>query len=340
MGFVSLFNYVVDPYQQYRKAKFYSVMYMNGTERYLNAGLAKTYPYDSVVIGSSMMQNFLISDVAEYLGYAQPIKLTTSGSDIFEEAVILETAIATSRVKNVLFGLDIFSLHKDGLESTFPLYLYDDNTINDYKYLFNIDTLKRSILYPVIPLLVRNDHPRLNYNLMYQWQHLFDDGHFNDKRVLEIWRSILLNDDLEAAGDMRSFSKMKGNFDNVIMPIVNQQHDIKFIFFFPPYSSLAYKLSLKEGTLADFIEIKKYIVGRLSGLPNVELHDLQIAKEITHNLNNYMDLSHYHQEVTSLILMSIRNNTYKVTAANVDAYANELLDQTVNYSVPGLSDDH
>ena len=351
-AFVTVVNFVVDPYQQYRKAKFYPVMFMNGTERYLNAGLAKTYPYDSVVIGSSMTQNFIVSEVAENLGFPDPIKLTTSGGNIFEEVTILKTAIATGKVKNVLFGIDIMALPEAEAENQLPLFLYDEDISNDYKYLFNLDTFKRSILYPVLPLLVSKDHPRRSYNLMYQWQHLFDESYFNAEKVIEIWRGIERSTDsenvdmLQHVGDKhgayetdrrQSLSNMKLNFDNLVLPVLRQHQNINYIFFFPPYSSLTYKTLEKDGSLADFVKIKKHIVERLSEFPNTRLYDFQAARDITHDLDNYMDLSHYHQKVNTWILEKIRDDAYRVTTDNVDAFANELLDQTVNYKVPGLN---
>jgi hypothetical protein len=344
-------NYVVDPYQQYRKAKFYQVMFMNGTERYLNAGLAKTFPYDSVVIGSSMTQNFIISEVTKDLGFQKPIKLTVSGGNIFEETTILKTAIRTGKVENVLFGIDIMALPDAESRSQLPLFLYDEDIINDYKYLFNLDTFKRAIVYPVLPFLVSKDHPRRNYNLMYQWQHLFDESYFDAKKVLKIWRDIVGSTDskktdmLQHVGDKhgsyvssqgQSLLDMELSLDKFLVPILERRQDINYIFFFPPYSILTYKVLEKEGSLQDFIKMKKYISQRLSRYPHVELYDFQTAKEITYNLNNYMDLSHYHQKVNTWMLEKIREKAYRVTPDNVDLYASELREQTISYSVPDL----
>ena len=62
---VGVINFLLDPFQQYRKANFYKPIYDN--ERYLNPGLAKTYDYNQVIIGSSMTENFLLSDAKDIL---------------------------------------------------------------------------------------------------------------------------------------------------------------------------------------------------------------------------------------------------------------------------------
>ena len=44
----------VDPFEVYHKATAFIPPISNGTQIYSNAGIAKNYAYDSVVIGSSM----------------------------------------------------------------------------------------------------------------------------------------------------------------------------------------------------------------------------------------------------------------------------------------------
>ena len=48
----------VDPFEVYHKATAFIPPISNGTQIYSNAGIAKNYAYDSVVIGSSMTENF------------------------------------------------------------------------------------------------------------------------------------------------------------------------------------------------------------------------------------------------------------------------------------------
>jgi len=43
---------------------------------------------------------------------------------------------------------------------------------------------------------------------------------------------------------------------------------------------------------------------------NVKVYDLQVAKEITHNLDNYTDLSHYSGDINKWIIQQIKNDNY------------------------------
>ncbi len=50
-------TFVIDPYFQYHMPWFGKEAYANN-ERYSNPGLAKNAEYDSVIVGSSMSENF------------------------------------------------------------------------------------------------------------------------------------------------------------------------------------------------------------------------------------------------------------------------------------------
>ena len=59
---------LVDPFEIYHQATLFVPPITNGTQNYANAGIAKSYEYDSVVIGSSMTENFRPSQLDALLG--------------------------------------------------------------------------------------------------------------------------------------------------------------------------------------------------------------------------------------------------------------------------------
>ena len=59
---------IIDPFEIYHQATAFIPPIANGTQIYSNAGIAKNYEYDSVVIGSSMTENFLPSQLDGLLG--------------------------------------------------------------------------------------------------------------------------------------------------------------------------------------------------------------------------------------------------------------------------------
>ena len=326
--FIALLNYTVDPFQQYRKATFYQAPYING--RYLNAGMAKNFSYDSLIIGTSMTENFRIAEITEMLSFSKPIKLTVGGGSIFDESTILKTAIDTGRVKNVLFGLDIFCLKANPESYPLPGYLYDHDAFNDYHYLFNLDTLKRSLTYPFFQLLFKN-HPRMDYARMYEWQHNVADQQFDAIKVLNDYQVQRTRFATNFPEKTSSFQYMKDNFDKILLPVIRENSRIHYHIFYPPYSILEYKLLAENRQLESYIKIKTYISKQLLQLTNVTLFDFQAKKAITHHLDNYMDARHYHQRLNHWMLEQMKASRFKVT--NPQENADEFRRQVIHYSL-------
>lgn len=313
---IGIFNFVTDPFQQYHRSAQHTAYFDTEKERYLNPGLAKNYPYDSILIGSSMTENFLISDLKTVM--QNPIKFCLSGGSAYEIKVTLETALtANKNIKTVLIGLDFFALSGDKLRMRFgpdslPMYLYDDNKLNDYKYLLIADTMKESIKSYARPFL-SGDDVLLNYENMYQWEHLAVDE-FSQESVLDDWheRNKKINK-LFVKNDW-NFVKLQASYDFNIASIVRQYPNVDFVIYFPPYSVLTYVDWKNKKIFEDIIATKKYIASSLSDYQNLQLYDFQNDSNITTNLDLYKDIFHHRQKINSFItqMISQKNTNYKV----------------------------
>lgn len=96
------------PITIYHRPSWYTPL-LSEEERYQNPGLAKNYDYDNIIIGTSMTENFLPSQVDASLG-GTTLKLSMEGSTVDEHYKIAKLALETGKVKQVLWGLDYFSL--------------------------------------------------------------------------------------------------------------------------------------------------------------------------------------------------------------------------------------
>lgn len=301
-------NFIIDPLQQYRKAQFYKPIYDN--ERYLNPGLAKTYDYKQVIIGTSMTENFILSDTKEILGFSKPIKFCMSGATAYEMKIMLDSAYKHHKIDAVIYGLDFFSLtgkttslfYGDG---SLPLYLYDDNLFNDYRYLLSLDTFN----FFANSLILSKSDPMFDFNRMYQWQHDFNESDFNGSdRLMEWKRKDGFNPDY--FDQEYSIESMKANVDANLITVVQNHPETTFYFFYPPYSILAFKDMQSKGWLDTAKELKQYIFNQLAPYPNVKIYDFQVSREVVCNLDNYKDLLHYHQRINTWMLQQIKNENY------------------------------
>ena len=325
------FNYIIDPYQFYRKATLYTFTIQD--QRYLNAGLAKNYTYDSAIIGSSMTENFYANDVNNILHFKKTIKLPFQGASIFEETALLHTILNTKKASNIIFGLDIYSFSGEAIplskSSFFPQYLYDKNILNDLSYVLNFKVLEKSI--KALKKPYDKNKVKQQLNSIYNWQKIWQTS-FNIKNVLKLYnqeKKQFTNKTQQEKNKLLKhfhFSVLQRNFDNELLPIIKANPHTDFYIFYPPYSILAYKLMYQQNILKDTIKFKQYIFNTLKHYKNVKIYDFQVADEIVKNLHNYKDVNHYTEDINKWMLEQMAKDNYLVTEKNIKHYSEQLIE--------------
>lgn len=210
MAFVLLFAalvgtlvFTVDPLQLYRKASYTPLF--TKQQRYQNPGLAKNYTYDTLILGSSMTENFVPSEVGSILE-GDVIKLSMEGSTAKEQRMIADVAIGTGQVQKVLWGIDYFSFRTNTVrdEANFPFYLYDNNIWNDYKYLFNISDVKHAFAAWLLP---KNSLTELrNLDMLNNWD---VKATYGPDKVFAKWVEARSAEQLDAASEPPSIRSNK-----------------------------------------------------------------------------------------------------------------------------------
>jgi len=223
--------FVIDPIQQYRKASFYKPMFTN--QRYLNPGLVKTYDYDTVIIGASETENFNPIYIDKQLN-VKTLKLSIEGSNVFENELMLETAITTGKVKNVIYSIDTFAFHQESASlkySKLPLYLYDESILNDYKYLLNIDIFKKYL----IKIILGNVFNKKKFTQPIEKFQYWGDKFQTRKQKLLIETDKLLSKHEIPNYDKEYYTNMINLFDTQMLTNIKNNKDINYYFIFPPY---------------------------------------------------------------------------------------------------------
>lgn len=320
-------NYVVDPLQQYRQASFYTPIYKSS--RYLNPGLAKTHAYDTALIGTSMVENCRPSYMDRVLG-GRSIKLPMSAGSAFEEGQILQVVLRRPSVKRVLIGLDIFSF-KGARErlpygpGSLPLYLYDTNLFNDVQYLLSLDTLDYYRYLVRSNLLGKKKDPT-TYDDYEYWA---NRARFGAERVWQNWQSGQFNRDFRA--EDFAFSVLKASFDHNLLPLLQRHPQVRFELFFPPYSALVWVDLVNKGVLEEALAFKQYVVAATQTLDRVRVYDFQDNAEITHNLDNYKDISHYRPQINDWMIDSIARGDHLVNGSSVAQRQRQLRQQVQSF---------
>lgn len=333
VGVVSIFNFIIDPYQQYRKPSIYKTFY-GLNQRAFNPGLARHHDYNSIIIGSSMTENFLISKASEIM--RNPIKLSISGGSAHEIFLTLNSAFANNRqIDTILIGLDIYAVSGKSNrlrygDDSIPSYLYDQNLFNDIFYLINFDTLKESVRLPLFKYRYASSEPKWYFEHMYQWQHKHANS-FGKEKIVEQLKNYKPAKTINL--DDYSFKNMKKSFNYNFLSLAKQHSDKDFIFFYPPYSIIAYKMWEENGTLDAILKFKSYAFEQFSKLNNVKVYDFHHAFEITNNLDNYKDYTHYSQEINNWMIDQMKHENYLVTKENIDQHLKSLRKQIKAYDL-------
>lgn len=325
---VGSFVYIVDPLQFYRKATWYSPIY-SWHERYQNPGLARNYEYDTIIIGTSMTENFLPTEVGKTLGGAQVMKLSMEGSTAIEHRMIADVAIRTGQVKRVLWGLDYFSLRQYPSDEEFPYYLYDTNPFNDYKYIFNesniesaIDNLKND---------ADEESRKRKLERLNNWDKMVKYG---KDRVIPFWEKASISEQGFSTNE-DSLESVQNSFNTYIVSLVKAHPEIEFIFYYPPYSVLRQQVwyITNPARYDNQLAMKRYMFEQLSAFPNVSIHEFQTDSSITYNLDQYKDLSHHSGQINQLIIEQIVAGTHLVTKDNLEASIDLMRKQAENVVV-------
>ena len=132
--------YIYDPLQVFhkpwgRESNFHKNM------RQQAAGIINNYDFDSIILGTSMLENTSAKEASEKLG-GEFVNISIPGGNFYERSLILEDTLKKKHIKKVLYTLDN-SLKNNKLKGhkTYPIdsfnYLYDKNRFNDLKVYMN-----------------------------------------------------------------------------------------------------------------------------------------------------------------------------------------------------------
>lgn len=314
---------VLDPFFHFHKA-LDGVEYPleDGMERYLNDGIIKTYDYDAAIVGTSMMQNFKASQFDELFG-TKSIKVTYTAETYYvidqEVRKVLETNPETKCIFRCLDYNKIFQDGKVRNYNDYPDYLYDDNIFNDVNYVFN----KEIFLDSTLPVIKYNMDGKQTTSMddysFWEWQHPVGREH-----VLESYERPQ-----EEVKEQKTFTEedaqtVTNNVTENVIRTVEENPDTMFYFYTPPYSVAFWDEAKRNGDLVRYFEAEKLQAELLLPYDNVKLYTFADHYDITDNLDNYMDPTHYGSKISDKIIDWIYEGKGLLTEENYQEKIQEM----------------
>ena len=332
LGAVASLVFVVDPFFQYHKP-LEGFPYIVDHQVNMNPGLAKNMDYDSILLGSSMTVSFNTDWFDEVIGLKTQ-KLSYNGAYPKDQANIMDIVFEAKgdSVKQVFLGIDELNYSGDVEQTKFeiPEYLYDNNYLNDVKYVFNKDVILDYILRAAADPKDKSD-----WNMIYKpwWQ----DEHYQKALVLMYYEP---SEEAEIAPDTELFLEgIEENLSVNIIPYIESHPETTFTIFYPPYSILYWNNVCREKGLDAVIEKYWYMSQRLLEYDNVEIFFFQNQEEIICNLNNYADYTHYHGRICRYMVECFENGQCRVTLDNLEEELEKLYQLAANYDYEAIWDD-
>lgn len=297
-----LLVFFTDPYVRYHRAFILRQVYQKSAA--MIPGLFRHEKFDSVLIGSSMAQNFDISEINRILE-TRCIKATSAGLPSETLSVYIEKAIEKKgdNLKRIFICLDFWAFSKDNfrLHDNYK-YLYSD-TLFAPEYFFSPDTFDA-----VFNVLLTN----VAYPFDATARHEADRNKmFANKPRIKYGKKIFFRSlKRDAANVPAPGVNVLKNLQAHLLDHIRKNPRIQFDIFLPPYSIYYWCLLKHTKTLEQNLELRTYLAAELKKLPNVQLHDLQTETSITGNFENYRDITHYSRNINTWILTAVRSGKY------------------------------
>jgi hypothetical protein len=306
---VAVFNYVVDPFQQYRKPTWYEARYYRPLQRYINPGMAKHYDYEIVVTGSSMMENTRNSEVGKILT-GKAINLAMGAMTAYELRQLLTTILATGKAKHIILDLNFNAFAGSPtmqvVTEPLPLYLYDDIPWNDVHYLLQAQTLAKSA-----EIVLGMKHSRYSANADQPWY--WADGYtFSKNAVLRGLDLNNINRDFKQLP--RTLEGMRASFDANLLPLLRAYPGVRFSLVYPPWSALVWEDFRQRNQVDVSLAFKRSVFDAVRDLPNVALYDFQARLDWVTNLDNYKDIYHFSPRISREMIEAIAKGSDRVTS--------------------------
>ena len=318
---------LIDPFFHYHKPlKKISYFMDNNQQRYMNDGIVKNFEYDSIITGTSMTENFRSSQF-DNLFNSKSIKVPFSGGSYREINNIVDISLKNKRdVKYILRGLDYGKIREEYSKMSYgnyPTYLYDDNILNDYKYILSKGAFFQSLIN-----LIKSLKSKENIN--------FDE--YSSWRNKESGRDVVLrtykrdeNKKEEEKLTLQEIEIIKENIEKNVIELPKKYPDVKFIYFITPYSIVYWDSINQSGDILKQLEAEKIMIEIILEIPNIELYSFFNNYELITDLSSYTDAGHYNYKINDKILEWISRKEYRLTKENYKKYLEENKEFYLNY---------
>ena len=343
MGTVAL----LDPFFHYHRP-LGGFFYVLDNERSQNDGIIRHFDYDALITGTSLTQNFRPSEADELFG-VHSVKVCFAGATFAEIEANIEKALDTRDVRMVIRCLDDNYLVREADErredmGDYPDWLYNDNPLDDVKYLLSGDVLARYCGPMLIGKLSGRPGGITSFDEYSNWM---EGAVFGHDPVMWNVLSAETQEHLDAGlADMDGYhftgpvpqrkltaeelETERVNIEKNVLAAAKLHPETTFYYYFPPLSGIGWQALYAAGEAEARIEAQRAAAELILAQDNIKLYSFASDTYTTDDPDNYKDTGHYGEWVNTYILECMASDpekgpgTHRLTAGNAGEYFAEL----------------
>ena len=311
-----------DPFYQYHEPFLGLEAVLNDRDNQM-PGTVRNFQYDSVLMGSSVAENFDSAYLDAAYG-CSTLKIIRASGSMADLLYYLEMAQEEHDIENVFWCLDLFAMSAPA-EATLPGgdapgYLHTESILDDIPYLCN-----KEVLLEKIPFMLAYGHAGINTGGNgYNWAR---GKEFGAARAMKAYdrSGIAADAEVEQRAPEESSGLVLENI-RLLEKQISDHPGTSYHVFFPPYSMLWWDCAYVNGELEERFYILEETVSMLLGHENAEVYCFQNQASIVCDLDNYMDMVHYSPQINQYMLERMAAGEDRVTAENKDQIMAQMRD--------------
>lgn len=346
--------YIYDPLQIFHKVWGRAPAFHKDM-RQQAVGIFHNYDFDSIIIGTSMLENSSSTEAGRKLG-GSFVNVSMSSSNHFERSVVLSYLLDKRPLRSVVYSLDYSYLspvydHPEYPKSTWA-YLYDNNRLNDFKAYYNDKYFLCVLLWSSHPNCIgkaksldrpsawfKNPTHASRFGGLDNWFAAANNGQIKSalRKIVDAAEESQKQSSVNRLDYLERREKVLSYVGEYVVSHAINNPQTNFYYVFPPYSrilfSILHQAEPERALLHE--DVVRYIVTETQGMDNVKIIGYE-DQEFPDDISNYKDPGHYREEFNDLFFEDMRLGRHVLTHENVDRYLTIAKEKALAFDLVGL----
>lgn len=302
---IGFLNYNIDPYMQYKLKS--NTFFYKADPILQMPGVVKNIQKSNLLIGGSGLESLEL-EFANTLFDTTFVKIAVPNSTSKLIYLLLEKylkdyspeyVIYFIRPENFCYARKIYTHDNKEL----PLYLYDSNIYNDYRYLLNIQVLKKSFEHLSfgkslfnLSILYRNEKECNPNSIRREFDKQFKEPAVDYSSVCREW-------------------KLEKSIDEDIFSLIKQYRKTKFLLVNLPITNLKQEIFKKNNIYSNYQKFSPLVSSKVNSLSNAYYFNYRESVKFTKDLDKFCDLTHFSENLAKELLLQLKTDYFSLSSS-------------------------